>query len=236
MDQKISETEAQTGVAPPGRLSRLALDIHDGPLQNLAVIGLDLNALHGRIRSLLPASARNQVDAGVEQIAEDLFEVERSLRALLGALERDGAGGQLLLEGIHAEIAEFRRRSGVVVEVLTEGNVEPLAASVREALQAIVRSALANIAKHAEATAVTIRVSEANETISLEIEDDGRGFDLGTAYRPGHFGLLGIQARAELAGGHAEILSRPGGPTIVRATACSWAPDAVSRHELSIAA
>jgi signal transduction histidine kinase len=205
-------------ISTSDRVSRLALDIHDGPLQNLAVIGLDLNALHQSIRPLLPADELDKLDAGIEQLAEDLVEVERSLRTLIARLENDPGVGLSLVDGIEAEIAEFERRSGVRVHLLVEGDVEPDADTHRRALRAIARSALANIRNHAAASTVTIRLRRLDERITLEIEDDGRGFDVAQAYRPGHFGLRGMQERAELVGGHTEIRRRPGGPTVIAAT------------------
>jgi signal transduction histidine kinase len=215
---QISPSNPKSGEVTQNRVSCLALDIHDGPLQNLAVIGLDLNALHRRLRPLLPADELNKLDAGIEQLAEDLVEVERSLRTLIARLEHDPADGLSLIEGVEAEIAEFERRSDVRVQLLVEGDVEPDADSHRRTLRAIARSALANVRNHADARTVSIRIRRLDEWIILEIEDDGRGFDVADAYRPGHFGLRGMQERAELVGGHAEIRSRPGGPTLITAT------------------
>jgi signal transduction histidine kinase len=200
------------------QISRLALDIHDGPLQNLAVIGLDLNALHRQLRPLLPVDELDKLDVGIERLAEDLVEVERSLRALIARLEHEPGDGLTLIEGIEAEIAEFERRCAVRVQLLVEGDVEPEADSHRRTLRAITRSALANVRNHADARTVTVRLRRLGGQITLEIEDDGKGFDVAHAYRPGHFGLRGMQERAELVGGHADIRSRPGGPTVIAAT------------------
>src|SRR5215472_2266528 len=72
------------------RLHRLALDVHDGPMQNLAVIGFGLGNLRRRLRVLVPADQQAGIDAGMEQIAAELGRVESELRALIAALEHGG--------------------------------------------------------------------------------------------------------------------------------------------------
>jgi signal transduction histidine kinase len=191
-------------------------------MQNLTVIGLDLSALRGHVRSLLPAAELDRFDAGVEQIVEDLSEIESALRALLAGLEENAAAQASLLEGFEAEIAEFKHRSAARVDLVVVGDPEPETDSQRIALRAILRTALANVANHAEAGSVEIRLTQRIGSITLEIEDDGKGFDVAEAYKPDHFGLRGIDERARLLGGHAEIRSRPGGPTRVTATLVTW--------------
>jgi signal transduction histidine kinase len=199
-------------------ITRLAYDIHDGPLQNLAVIGLDLHAMKDRVRSLLSAEDAHKMDTAVEQVVEDLVDVERSLRELLGSLERQRAECRSLVEALQAEIAEFERHSPAAVELRVWGAPGQLSEPECATVHAIARAALANISKHANATTVTVRLRDEHGRLTLEIEDDGRGFNVLEAYRPGHFGLRGIRERAEDAGGYAEIRSRPGGPTLVFAT------------------
>jgi signal transduction histidine kinase len=213
----------QTVATVERRLARLALDIHDGPMQNLTVVGLDLNALQTHVRPLLPSTELHKFDAGVEQVVEDLAGIERDLRMLLACLERDTAARLSLLDSIEAEIAQFERRSTTRVDLVVVGAPEPATDSQRIALHAILRTALANVAKHAEADSVEVRLSQRIGSITLEIEDDGKGFDPAEAYEPGHFGLRGIHERARLLGGHAEISSRPGGPTRVAVTLATWA-------------
>jgi signal transduction histidine kinase len=210
-------SDEQTVAALRRVISRLAYDIHDGPLQNLAVIGLDLRAMRDRVRSLLSAEDADRVDIAVDQVVGDLVDVERSLRELLGSLERQRAESRSLVEALQGEIAEFERHSPASVELVVTGACGGLNEPECATIHAIARAPLANVSKHAEAHNVTVRLRHDGKQLLLEIEDDGRGFNVLEAYRPGHFGLRSIRERAELAGGHADIMSRPGGPTLVSA-------------------
>jgi signal transduction histidine kinase len=69
---------------------------------------------------------------------------------------------------------------------------------------------LANVARHAEATAVRVNLGLAEDgRLQIEVVDDGVGFDVETAVRPGHYGLIGLKERARLTGGHFSIESSP---------------------------
>ena len=148
------------------RLLRLALDVHDGPMQNLAVIGLSLNNLRRRIETLVPDQHHSKLNASVEQIAAELGQVEHELRTLITALEDGATESVPVLEAVENEIREFTRRSDAKIELVAEGAVQAYTDSQRIALQAIVRSALANVAKHANADHVTVRLHGSDPTRS----------------------------------------------------------------------
>ncbi len=206
------------------RLLRLALDVHDGPMQNLAVIGFSLGDLRERIRAFVPAEHRGKIEAGVDQISVELVRVEAELRALIGALEEGVAQTVPLQDAIESEILEFGRRSPARVEFAMDGEVRAETDSQRIALQAVARAALANVAVHADAENVKVSLTGSREAVVLEIEDDGCGFRPGAAPKPGHFGLSGMRERVELLGGDLRVESRPGGPTRIRATLKTWRP------------
>lgn len=71
------------------RLSRLAFDVHDGPMQNLAVLGFSLSALRRTVEKIVPLEHRPMLDSDLEQITEEIGKVEGELRGLIGALEDD---------------------------------------------------------------------------------------------------------------------------------------------------
>ena len=69
---------------------RLALDVHDGPMQNLAVIGFSLGDLRRRVQSVVPEEHQDKIDPAMEQIGDELAASSSELRALIGALEHGG--------------------------------------------------------------------------------------------------------------------------------------------------
>jgi signal transduction histidine kinase len=79
------------------------------------------------------------------------------------------------------------------------------------------------VVRHAEAANVTVRFQWDEDQIVLEVEDDGRGFEVPRRWiglaREGHLGLVGAAERAELIGGHFQVFSTPGKGTRVRVRA-----------------
>src|SRR5262249_12416143 len=167
---------AESGIeSAKRRLHRLALDVHDGAMQNLAVIGFSLGDLRRKLTALVPADQQAGIDAGMEQIGAELGRVESDLRSLISALEHGGVTSVPVVDAVEMEIEEFERRSAVAPELIVSGDVRTETDSQRIALQSITRSALANVAKHAAAQTVTVRLIGAPDSVTLVIEDDGRG-------------------------------------------------------------
>ena len=75
---------------------------------------------------------------------------------------------------------------------------------------------LANVARHAQATAVWLRLHLVDGSLLIEVVDDGVGFDAEAGVRPGHYGIIGLKERARLSGGHLSIESVPGNGTTVQ--------------------
>jgi signal transduction histidine kinase len=208
------------------RLTRLALDVHDGPMQNLAVIGFSLGDLKRRMQAVVPQEHHTKLDAGMEQLSAELVRVETDLRALISALEHGSVTTVPVVEAIESEIADFEKRSPASVVFTISGNVETKTDSQRIAIQSVTRAALANIAKHASATEVEVSLRGTSRTITLQVTDNGAGFDSDVPPKKGRFGLVGMKERVELLGGEFEISSRPGGPTRITATLETWRPAA----------
>jgi signal transduction histidine kinase len=87
---------------------------------------------------------------------------------------------------------------------------------VREAIYRIAHEALANVIQHAHATTVTVDLRSDDGTVTLEIVDDGVGFDAAVD-KPGHLGQRSMRERATVLGGSLEVARQPSGGTRVRA-------------------
>jgi signal transduction histidine kinase len=134
------------------------------------------------------------------------------MRAFIFELRRDA-----LELGLVAALAEQASTLSGPLTINVEGPDAPLAVDLRteEELFAIGREALSNVAKHASASSATVRVEAHSERISLEVSDDGRGFD-DTAAWPGHYGLESMRTRAADIGGDLTVGSTLGVGTVVR--------------------
>jgi signal transduction histidine kinase len=212
--------DAETGAAVDDterRLRRLAFDIHDGPMQSLTAAGFGLQAVQHRLEP-----GRDDLIAELNQIVADLAAAESTLRTLITTL---GDRGTLHIESIHAicarEVERFRAGCPARIELLVTPDAYPDSHSQEIAISAVVREALANVAKHARAAAVKVRVDADRFGIRLTVEDDGEGFDP-TDVRDDRIGLVSMRSRLEFLGGDLAIESRPGGPTIVSATLPRW--------------
>ena len=93
--------------------------------------------------------------------------------------------------------------------------------SMKEALYRIAQEAMHNIAKHARASTITVRLDRAGDALIMEIEDDGIGFDSTRSF-PGHLGLVSMQERAAPFGGTVSVESAPGAGTRVRVFHAVW--------------
>jgi two-component system sensor histidine kinase DegS len=216
-----AETHAESALKR--RLVRLALDVHDGPMQNLAVIGFSLGDLRRRMQAIVPPEHHTSFDAGMDSISEELVRVESELRALIGALEHGHVESVPAIEAIESEIRTFEERSVATVEFTHDGEIRTETDSQRIALQSVTRAALANVAKHAAANTVKIHLHGDPESVTLVIEDDGRGFRTDKP-KKGRFGLVGMRDRVELLGGDFHLESEPGGPTRITARLNLWRP------------
>ncbi len=194
---------------------RWARELHDETLQELAGLRVllsgarrsdDLDAVHGAL------------DGALEQIATEITGLRRLISDLRPAA-LDTFGIKSAVEGLAERVAAT---SGLEVELEIELAYESGDSATRpdtateDALYRLVQEGLGNVVKHAEATRVTVALTEGDGAIALTLHDDGRGFD---PYAPSEgFGLLGMRERATLVGGELTVESAPGAGTTIRAT------------------
>lgn len=89
---------------------------------------------------------------------------------------------------------------------------------MEQCIYRVAQEALENVLTHAGAKNLLLSLSQAEEAITLSVRDDGAGFDPEQADRFGHFGLLGMRERAEMAGGNLKVESSPGAGTSILLT------------------
>ncbi|GLW09813.1 histidine kinase [Microtetraspora sp. NBRC 13810] len=192
---------------------RLAAEIHDTIAQGLAGIVTQLAAAAD---SSEPATARDHIGRAAVLARQSLGEARRSVQDLgPGPLEYDALPKAL------AKIATaWSDSTGVRAEFTVTGVVEPLHDEIEAAVLRIAQEALANAGRHARASRVGVTLSYMDDEVSLDVRDDGRGFDplaLPPRDRTGGFGLDGMRARAERVAGVVDVESGPGLGTAVSA-------------------
>lgn len=206
-ESKLSQTYER-------RLTRLGFDIHDGPLQDLSLLGEDVQLLRRQLSDALDEDIRQIMLGRVDDLQAQLSAVDCDLRRISASLQSPFTGQGSLREAIANMAHAFSARSSIEPSVCLEGNLGELTDSQQIALLSILREALNNVREHSDASEVTISLKGGPLSIDLEVADNGSGFDveqtLVRAARDGHFGLIGLHERARLLGGASRIESRPG--------------------------
>jgi signal transduction histidine kinase len=221
-DHTVPRTTDLTVEAMRRRLARMAFDVHDGPMQELIALSYGLQALQKKVTSELD---RDQVHSEFERLGARLVETEQMLRSMMFALEQTSAEPTDQSTIVERQVAAFRDRCpAVTVEVIALGNVELQTDSQRIALDRVLRESLSNIAKHADADNVTVRLQGLRDVLVVQISDDGRGFEAVDERFGARVGLRAMRDRLEMIGGTLTIDSRPGGPTTISATIEKWQP------------
>ncbi|GAA3195125.1 sensor histidine kinase [Streptomyces ramulosus] len=201
----------EAGVADERR--RLAAEIHDTIAQGLTGIITQLQAAADTPDA---HRARSHVERAAALARRSLGEARRSVQDLgPGDLEHDA-----LPEALEKLVRNWSERAGARAGLTVTGTVEPLHDELEATLLRIAQEALANVDRHAAATRVGVTLSYMGDEVSLDIRDDGRGFDplaLPPRSATGGFGLGGMRARAERVAGTLGIESEPGAGTAVSA-------------------
>jgi signal transduction histidine kinase len=190
---------------------RIARELHDDTSQNLAVLVMGIESAIHAIRSGGPTPRLEEVKALAVHALEEVHRMIHDLRPSV----LDDLG---LFSAIRWYAERHVATRGIAVRCELPGQPEPrLPAAYEIALFRICQEALNNVVRHAHAESVLVQVNAERGELRIEIEDDGRGFDRSAARADerAHWGLLGIEERAQILGGEARIDSAPGHGTRV---------------------
>ncbi|WP_240742037.1 sensor histidine kinase [Micromonospora zingiberis] len=195
---------------------RMAREIHDTLAQGLTGIITQLEAAEQtRDRS---GDWRRHVDNALALARESLTEARRSVRAI-----RPEPLETARLPDALAELGgRWSALHGVRADVSTTGTPRPLHPEVEVTLLRAAQEALANVARHAAASRVGLTLSYMSDVVTLDVRDDGTGFDAGNgavAPKPdGGYGLTAMRQRVARVGGRLAVESEPGGGTAISAS------------------
>jgi signal transduction histidine kinase len=193
---------------------RWARDLHDETLQGLAALRV---LLGNALRQDSEEDMRSGVTAAMDQIRGEVHK----LRALIAELRPAALDEIGLRAAVEALVEQTAANQGLAIaaeiSLVSDENGPRLAPEVESTAYRIVQEALTNVAKHAGASHVELRVVEGAGQLDISIRDDGAGFEQ-SAPRTG-FGLTGMYERVELLGGSLALESSPAGlGTLVRAS------------------
>ncbi len=212
-DSLPTELQMRIVEAQEAERSRLAQEIHDGPAQVLSNAIFQVEYIE-RVIDHDDRLARTELRFLRELLRRELG----SVRTFMSQL-RPPVLDELGLDGAIADaVARTTALTGLAITTQLEAPAALLNETQQTVVLRIVQEALQTVRKHGGASSVIVTTAVEGDTWTLNVKDDGRGFDVGAVAARGrrNFGLQFMQERAELIGARFEVLSRPDGGTIVR--------------------
>jgi signal transduction histidine kinase len=194
--------------------TRIACDLHDGPIQRLTAAAFTLDLL-----GLKLARGERELDGLVVQVREQLSVEMESLRRLMSDLRPQLLDGGDVSGAIRDCAADLLGPETTCDVHDTVGR-EFLVRGLETVVYLVAREAIVNVRKHAQASHVDVTLAPDGDSLRLTIVDDGSGFEPATAAverLQHHLGLIAMQERVESVGGEWRVLSSPGAGTRIDA-------------------
>jgi signal transduction histidine kinase len=188
---------------------RIGKELHDGVIQSLFAVGMNLQAM-------ATASGDDAIANRLEAAVEDVDHAIRDLRNYIFGLRPGILADRQLDQAIKEMATEFGARSGVVTVVEVDADAAANLTSRATDLVQLVREALSNVGRHGAATTCRVSLRRGDHGFVLEVDDDGRGFDVDLT--TWGMGLRNLEERVGSLGGTFDVQSTPGEGTTVRAT------------------
>lgn len=187
---------------------RIARDLHDGVVQDLAGTAFSVSAA-SRDPHVSP-----ELRPGLESAGRTIRDSLRALRSLLVEIHPSDLGARGLA-GALADLTAPATTAGMTVTVAVNG-VDDIDDSTAALVWRVAQEAVRNAIRHSGASSLSVVVEGDPLAVSLEVIDDGHGFDPGSVTDPVHYGLRGLTSLVADAGARLTVDSKPGEGTTVR--------------------
>jgi signal transduction histidine kinase len=214
--QALARVERQAGVVEERQ--RLAYEIHDTLAQGFSSIVMHLEAAEAKWQGEATVVSEH-IDRARRIARENASEARR----LIWALQSEALGRASLGEVLSTLAARWSSENEIASSAAVTGDIYPLRPEYEHILLRAAQEALTNVRKHAQASRITMTLSYMDQVVTLDIEDNGTGFELGAredlvdlvGAQSSGFGLKSLGVRIEKLGGTLTIESAPGEGTIL---------------------
>lgn len=174
---------------------RMARELHDTLAQGVAGLVLQLEAANNHLENGRSTRAQTIIQQSMKRARTTLADA----RAAIDDLRLDNRS---LTEAVQWHADRFTQATGIPCHLTLNLAAEPeVPPPIVDHADRMISESLTNITRHAQANNVWLTVGQTAEQITIEVRDDGVGFDVETAVRAGHYGLLGMRERARLVNG-----------------------------------
>jgi two-component system sensor histidine kinase UhpB len=195
--------------------ARIAKELHDELGQALTAMRINVSQLEKKLQHRISPELIDRVRETGE-LADQLLRQTRDLALSLRPSMLDDLGLQSALQWYTSRFAE---RVGIEIDFKVEGREERSSERLRTVIYRTVQEALTNVARHARASKVCITLRFGAGDLTLQVNDDGKGFDVAEVFsidsERAHLGLLGMRESVEEIGGKLSIQSSPKGGTSI---------------------
>jgi len=215
LQERVQGAAARTTALNERYLRRISADLHDGPAQNVALALLRMESIIDGVKVASNGDAAGKTLRDLDMVEKALNGAIDDLRAVARGLRLPEIDGLSPRETAEKVIGEFRRFTGSVVEFTETDTPTSAPLPVKITLYRVLQEALANSFKHAQADTITVRLTGQGTNISLEVSDDGGGFDTADRETGDTLGLVGMRERIRLLGGTFSVSSVMGAGTTI---------------------
>jgi len=210
LSERRSELAQQLISVQENTFRSISRELHDEFGQILTAIGTMLQR-SSRLAATDPAAMQAEIRE-VHEVVQATLDKVRALSQALHPMVLEAAGVE---SAIDAYLPVFERRTGIAVHWSRSGAPWTIDPDSSVHIYRVLQEALNNVARHSGATQVEVRTAFGDDGLTMEVEDNGRGFG---NLRADGLGLVSMRERAEIAGGRLEFLKGAQGGVLVRFT------------------
>lgn len=185
---------------------RMARELHDTLAQGVAGLVLQLEAVKAHLTA-------DRKERAAEIVEQSIARARSTLAESRAAIDNLRAVPVNATDAVRGQVEYFKQSTGVACEAELSVTENQLAPEVIDHAMHILSESLTNISRHAQATQVKVKFFIQNQTLELEVRDNGKGFDVKQETK-GHYGLLGMHERARLTGGQLAVESDANGTCV----------------------